>query len=86
MSYYFFDVDGYVSDGPSSHGLLILHEELDGPAAKELLVDGWTERLDDLDKELVRALKDTDETAEIALLQKTVRRASEILILSDGLE
>ena len=41
--FYWYDADGYIDDGPSSTGLLGLIAELKGPAALELLEDGWTE-------------------------------------------
>jgi hypothetical protein len=91
--FYFYDVDGYVSEGSSSDGLFTLIEQLEGPAAKELLEDGWTERLDDLATELGQAIRRLDKfepvgpndaRVEITTLQATVHRASEILILTDG--
>ena len=55
--------------------------------------DGWTERLDDLATELERAIRrlgksepewPNDARIEITTLKTTLHRASEILILTDG--
>lgn len=73
--------------------MFISIEQLEGPAAKELLEDGWTERLDDLAAELKQAIRRLDKfepagpndaRIEITTLKTTLHRASEILILTDG--
>jgi hypothetical protein len=91
--FYWYDADGYIDDGPSSTGLLSLIAELKGPAALELLEDDWTERLDELAAEIEAVLKGfdkaeppADEREEVTALQEVVRRAPDILILTDGLQ
>ena len=85
MGYYYYDVDGYVADGPSGHGLLGLREAVDGPAIREFLDEVATECLDELAAELADATSEHEGVREmIATLRHAAKRASGILILTDG--
>ncbi len=85
VGYYYYDVDGYVADGPSGHGLLGLREAVDGPAFREFLDEGATERLDELAAELADATSEHEGVREmIATLRCAAKRASGVLILTDG--
>ena len=86
MGYYYYDVDGYVALGPSGHGLLGLREAVDGPAFREFLDEGVTERLDELAAELADATSEHEGVREmIATLRHAAKRASGVLILTDGI-
>jgi hypothetical protein len=39
VGYYYYDVDGYVADGPAGHGLLGLREAVDGPAFRDVAIN-----------------------------------------------
>ena len=85
MGFYYYDVDGYVADGPSGHGLLGLREAVSGPVIREFLDEGATERLDELVAELADATSEHEGVREmIATLRRAAQRASGILILTDG--
>ena len=89
MGYYFYDVDGYLADGPSTQGLEELKEAISGPAIDELFELGATERLADLELELeiemaVSVQDPPSVQSDIQALHNTAVRASGVLILTDG--
>ena len=85
MGYYFYDVNGYVADGPSTTGLEKLRDALTGPAIEELFEEGSTMQLEDLLTELSASISD-DPSVKVSImhLRRTATLATEILILTDG--
>ena len=87
MSYYLYDIHGYLADGPSIVGLEQLAEWANGKPAIEAFIEaGHTEDLEALSEALkyAHATGSVEETRE-GLLNAALH-AEKILILSDGVE
>ena len=87
MSLYLYDSRGYLADGPSIDGLRSARPVLQaaGAAARELIENGVTERLDELDDELGRVVIDDPlVTKSLRVIRAAARRALDVLIITDG--
>ncbi len=88
MSYYLYDVDGYVADGPSITGLEELRPVLEsaGPTSREFVENGETLQLELLLEELsnIETPKNPSVAHSLKALIAAAAKASVILILTDG--
>lgn len=89
MSYYIYDANGYVADGPSITGWKKLRDRVltpqGGTATHEFVHDGTTEQVKLLGEELSKmdAPNDNIETS-LKALQKAVAKCEDVVILSSG--
>lgn len=84
MSYYLYDANGYVADGPSVAGLTSLTAWAgDDPALAQFFKDGHAPPLGIIDALWHRTAEGEVEQSRQVLLE-AARRASEVLILTDG--
>ncbi|MGA2917946.1 hypothetical protein [Methanoregula sp.] len=87
MTYYIYDVNGYVGDLASSRGLYGLKEALQGRggALEELFENGCIEDINGVIAELKGAKnKNTDVAKTICNLRALVKRCDSIIIITDG--